>query len=83
MLLEQLIFGITNALVQIPPFYYLIMFLLVIAGAVIVSIIFQYHLGKYTFRDYKTGLMRLVYISGLSILTLIALILLALIFEMS
>lgn len=83
MLLEQLIFGIANALVQIPPFYYLIIFLLVMVGAVVVSIIFQYHLGKYTFRNYKTGLMRLIYISGLAILTIIALVLLALIFGIS
>ena len=83
MFLEQLIYGLADVLLQVPPVYYLVLFLLIAVGVVIISLIFKFHLRKYTFRDYKTGLMRMVYISGLGILMVIALILLALIFGLS
>lgn len=83
MLLEQLLFGLGNVLIQVPPLYYLGIFILVIVGVTVVSGIFHYHIQKYTFRDYKTGMIRLVYIGGLGILLAIALILLALIFGLS
>ncbi|MCI5050736.1 MAG: hypothetical protein MRY57_00290 [Candidatus Pacebacteria bacterium] len=83
MLIQQLVDALGSVFLQIPPFYYLLIFLFVMAGSIIVSIIFHYHIQKYTFRDYKTGLMRLVFISGLGILSTIALILLGLIFRLS
>jgi hypothetical protein len=83
MLLEQLLFGLVDLLLQVPPLYYLGLFLLIVGGAIVISFVFQFHIKKYTFKDYKTGLMRLVYISGLAILVIIALILLALIFGLS
>jgi hypothetical protein len=83
MFLEPLLFGIVDLLLQVPPVYYLGLFVLIVGGSIVVSFIFQFHIGKYTFKDYKTGLMRLVYISGLAILVVIALILLALIFGLS
>lgn len=83
MLIEQLLFALGDAMVQIPPVYYIGIFLLVIVSAGIVTSIFHFHLQKYTFRDYKTGMMKLVYISGLGILSVIALILLGLIFGLS
>ena len=83
MVLEQLFSGLLDILLQIPPLYFLGLFLLITAGAIIISFIFQFHIRKYTFRDYTTGLVRLVYISGLVILIVIALILLLLIFRLS
>lgn len=81
MLLDQLFFAIGELLLKIPPLYYLLIFILFFVVVIVISLIFKYHLKKYTFQTYKTGMIRLVYISGLGILGMIGLILLGLIFS--
>ena len=80
MLIEQLLFGLGELFLNIPPIFYLGLFILVFAVAIVISLIFRYHLKKYTFRDYKTGMMRLIFVAGLMVLAAIALVLLVLIF---
>lgn len=80
MLLEQLLFGLGELFLSIPPVYYLGLFILVFAIAIVISLIFRFHLKKYTFRDRRTRFIRMIFVSGLIILAIISLILLSLIF---
>jgi len=83
MLLEQLLYSLGSFLVDIPPQFYLVLFVLCMIGVGIISIILHYHLKKYTFMDHRTGMVRFVYLVGLGVLTILALILLGLIFGLS
>ncbi|MFT7328055.1 MAG: hypothetical protein ACI870_000233 [Crocinitomicaceae bacterium] len=80
MIFEQIVYGVGELLVKIPAMFYLILFLIFFVIIVVISVAYKFHLKKYAFRNYTSGIIRLVYISGLGILTLISIILLVIIF---
>jgi uncharacterized membrane protein YhhN len=82
-MLEQLVFGVGDLLMQIPPLYFVLLFIIFLIASIVVSGIFRFHLNKYTFQDSTIRMTKLIYPSGLGILSGIAFILLGLILSQS